>query len=296
MQNYSMHRIMWAPVVFLLIASGCTTAPESSSVKTKEEKSKDTYQWSYRLKTKEKLAPGVKWQKRVYLNLFDSRQSVNILFVDLARAKLKPWDAQECQKIPQVHRNDPSIAAINGTYYGATCSSRNMLKIDGELISRNIMRQKPIPALLIAEDSTLSLEMKGPTDEAKAAQHAIGGFPRLVKDKKLAIKPKEETGFFQNRHPRTAVGVLSKKKLALVTVDGRTEAGAGMTILELARLMKKLGAQSAMNMDGGGSTIMWIQNKGVVNYPPGNEKADAQGVRPVSDGLAVYPKNYPKKD
>lgn len=74
---------------------------------------------------------------------------------------------------------------------------------------------------------------------------------------------------FCERHPRTAIGLTEdQRKAILVTVDGR-KAGtaAGMNRIELANLMKKLGAHRAMNFDGGGSTTMWVKGSGVVNTP-----------------------------
>lgn len=70
------------------------------------------------------------------------------------------------------------------------------------------------------------------------------------------------------RHPRTAVGLTpDQRKAILVTVDGRSSAATGMTRIELANLMKSLGAHRAMNFDGGGSTTMYVKGRGVVNTP-----------------------------
>src|SRR5690606_10431964 len=70
------------------------------------------------------------------------------------------------------------------------------------------------------------------------------------------------------RHPRTAVGLTPDQRRAiLVTVDGRTSGASGMTRLELAGLMKNLGAHRALNLDGGGSTTMYVKGRGVVNKP-----------------------------
>ena len=68
-------------------------------------------------------------------------------------------------------------------------------------------------------------------------------------------------------HPRTAIGVTDDNRLLFVTVDGRFPGLAvGMSSADLAIYMKTLGAKAALNLDGGGSTTMWIQGKGVVNH------------------------------
>jgi exopolysaccharide biosynthesis protein len=71
----------------------------------------------------------------------------------------------------------------------------------------------------------------------------------------------------------------------LVTVDGRNPAvSLGMSFTELQRLSKRLGLRSVMNLDGGGSTTMWVDGR-IVNHP-----SDAGGPRKVSDAILVVPR------
>jgi hypothetical protein len=94
---------------------------------------------------------------------------------------------------------------------------------------------------------------------------------------------------FRGRHPRTAVGFSRDgRRLLLVTVDGRQPGySAGMTLRELAELMRGLGASEALNLDGGGSTSLVVpdvrSSSGVrtLNRPSDKEE------RPVANGLAV---------
>ena len=73
------------------------------------------------------------------------------------------------------------------------------------------------------------------------------------------------------RHPRTAMGITADRKtLILLVVDGRTSASIGMYGAELAEVMGKLGAWEAFNLDGGGSSQMWVSGKGTVNNSVGN--------------------------
>ncbi len=60
-----------------------------------------------------------------------------------------------------------------------------------------------------------------------------------------------------------------------------------MTLLELALVMKSLGCEAAMNLDGGGSTTMWIRSLGVVNHPCDNGRFDHDGERAVTDAVCV---------
>ena len=116
----------------------------------------------------------------------------------------------------------------------------------------------------------------------------LGGGPQLIKAGKIAITDKQEkmsATFAADRHPRTAIAKLGSGKLLLVTVDGRQPGvSSGMSLYLLADLLLELGAVEAMNLDGGGSTTMVIQNK-IVNKP-----SDQTGERPVSDAILVFAK------
>ncbi len=83
------------------------------------------------------------------------------------------------------------------------------------------------------------------------------------------------------RHPRTAVGVRADGKLLFVTLDGRQKHSVGMTLRELADEMIALGAHTAINLDGGGSTTMWVRGR-IRNSPSDGTE------RPVSDAVLIY--------
>ena len=84
------------------------------------------------------------------------------------------------------------------------------------------------------------------------------------------------------RHPRTAIGYSKDRKTVwLFVVDGRSASSVGMTLVEMADQMRKLGAWQAMNFNGGGSTTMVIGGK-VVNTP-----TDPTGEREVGHALLV---------
>ena len=58
-------------------------------------------------------------------------------------------------------------------------------------------------------------------------------------------------------HPRTAVGIdRDTGRILLLVVDGRSKLSRGYTLVELARMMRRLGAEDALNLDGGGSSTM----------------------------------------
>jgi len=115
----------------------------------------------------------------------------------------------------------------------------------------------------------------------------IGGWPRILRDgENVAGESATTEGTLSRnaeaRHPRTAVGFSrDSSTLILLTVDGRSENSGGMTLVELANVMRELGAWQAMNFDGGGSTTMVVDGK-VVNHP-----SDKEGERTVGNALVV---------
>lgn len=109
----------------------------------------------------------------------------------------------------------------------------------------------------------------------------VSGGPELLHDGVVQSSQQHPVKCFW-RHPRTALGLSAdKKKLLLVVVDGRSAKSTGVSCRELSALMLELGAWNATNLDGGGSSTMWVKGRGVVNTP-------SDGVeRVVGNHLAV---------
>ncbi|MEJ7848773.1 MAG: phosphodiester glycosidase family protein [Pyrinomonadaceae bacterium] len=113
----------------------------------------------------------------------------------------------------------------------------------------------------------------------------VGGVPQLIRSGKIDItweQEKSSKAFVETRHPRTAVAKMKDGKFLMITVDGRQPGvSVGMNLNELAAYLLEIGAMDAMNLDGGGSTTMFLDGK-VVNTPSG------KGVeRKVSDAILV---------
>ena len=115
----------------------------------------------------------------------------------------------------------------------------------------------------------------------------VGGVPRLINNGKIEIDweaEKTTRSFVETRHPRTAVAILKDGRFLMITVDGRSESSGGIGLQDLAEYLLSLGAVDAMNLDGGGSTTMYLDGK-VVNHP-----SDKEGERKVSDAIIVTPR------
>ena len=120
----------------------------------------------------------------------------------------------------------------------------------------------------------------------------VGGWPRLV----VHGKPIADTvtwlegtftKSFAGRNPRTGVGISrDSTTLYLITVDGRQEGSDGMSLVEFANLMVKLGVYEGLNLDGGGSTAMVI-NGALANTPSDKNKLGQSAERGVGNALLV---------
>lgn len=95
--------------------------------------------------------------------------------------------------------------------------------------------------------------------------------------------------FYDKRHPRAAFGTDDKGNAYLVVIDGRFKGQAdGASIYETAYICHLLGMTDAINLDGGGSTTLWTEKTGVINYPCDNKKYDHEGERSVPNLIVVY--------
>jgi hypothetical protein len=110
------------------------------------------------------------------------------------------------------------------------------------------------------------------------------------------VQPIPNDAFCNTRHPRTAVGKRADGTALLVVVDGRNAESAGMSIPELQKTMRWLGCADAINLDGGGSSTMYVKDEpcnGVVNYPSDNKRWDHEGEREVANAILLERKPAP---
>jgi exopolysaccharide biosynthesis protein len=110
---------------------------------------------------------------------------------------------------------------------------------------------------------------------------------------KYKNEPIDSSSFSYTRHPRSAI-VTTGKRVLLITVDGRNDNSAGMSLFELQKILRWLGACEGLNLDGGGSTTLWISGQpdnGVVNFPSDNKLWDHFGERKVANVILVKKRN-----
>jgi hypothetical protein len=200
-----------------------------------------------------------------------------------------------------------AIAAINAGFFSLqTGEPTDLLKIDGEVVNGTARPRGAIGILDRGGMTTLLLDRvsvarspepgraqykplfgSSPEDWSRTSD-AISGAGLLILDGRELTEWAEERiskEFDTTRHPRTIIGTDGQGAIWLVTVDGRNpQRSLGMSFTELKGLAKRLGLRSVLNLDGGGSTTMWVNGR-VVNNP-----SDPGGPRKVSDAILVVPR------
>lgn len=73
----------------------------------------------------------------------------------------------------------------------------------------------------------------------------------------------------------------------LIVFDGRLDGAKGVNLYDLRTFARQMGATDALNLDGGGSSTLYIQGYGVINYPCDNGIYDHEGERAVPSVLLV---------
>lgn len=131
--------------------------------------------------------------------------------------------------------------------------------------------------------------------EWNSCNYAVSAVPLMIYNGSIITDFKSDLCFgelyFYARHNRTAFGIKEDGTFIVVVLDGKSEKSYGMTIPELASFMKQQGCNYAINLDGGGSSTLYVKGKGIVNYPIGNHPDDTKGIeRPLRDAIVIFSK------
>ena len=171
---------------------------------------------------------------------------------------------------------------MNGDYYGANSSG---YVIRNSVVYRDTVRENSNNGdLAIYKDGSFKLIYE---DQITAEQLVNDGVvnllafgPALVENGEITVDTNTEVGQAIASNPRTAIGIIDENHYIIVVSDGRTSENEGLSLYQLAEVMKSYGAKTAYNLDGGGSSTLYFNGQ-VVNKPTtgGNKISE----RAVSD-------------
>lgn len=248
------------------------------------------------------IAKGIVWKQFSFRgNLFGSNQNINILEVKQGRRhQLEVVDGGKALKpTSEFGKESGALAALNGTFFNIKeGGSVDYIKTDGNVVHQNLLqngaRLTHQKAVVLISGKHLKIEKWNGAEDWEThlnGDDAMESGPLLV----FNSKPEQldSNAFNKTRHPRTAVALTSGNRVLLMTVDGRNDNAAGMSLFELRNVLRWLKSTDGINLDGGGSTTLWIANQpdnGVVNYPCDNKKWDHEGERKVANIIAIRTK------
>lgn len=175
-----------------------------------------------------------------------------------------------------------AILAINGDYYGAN-STGYVIK-NGILYRDAVRDNASYGDLVIYADGSFEIVYE---DEVTAQELIDKGVvnllafgPSLVEDGEIVVDTSTEVGRAMASNPRTAIGIIDENHYIIVVADGRTTESEGLSLYQMAEIMKEYGATTAYNLDGGGSSTLYFNGQ-VINNPTTNGNTISE--RAVSD-------------
>ena len=245
------------------------------------------------------LDDGIIWKHAHTEALFNGWQNLNILEVNPKKHRFGlAYVTDTLLPTSLLAAQAGALAAVNAGFFNMSeGGSVTLLKVNGQVV--NNTQEKLISekseilkgALVLGPGKKVRVEAAGPDNRYQSKKYpaVLLTGPLLLTNGlpvELAKRP-----FNDNRHPRTCACVTGDKKVLLLTADGRSNQAFGLALPELTALLQKLGCKEAVNLDGGGSTTMWIKgmpDNGVVNMPSDNKKFDHFGERKVANAVLVY--------
>ena len=198
-------------------------------------------------------------------------------------------------------RRSGAYAAVNGSYFDIVRGNTLCyLRIDGQARGENtpaatdsVHRKYYQYATLLLRGGRPVLQVPDSSrlwEEQLPDSNIMTAGPMLLRNG-VAVPLRDDRTFVTHRHNRTALGLRPDGTVLLVTADGRFPHKAeGFSLPEMARVMRWLGCSDAINLDGGGSTTMYVHDMpfdGIVNYPSDNYIHDHAGQRPVSNAILI---------
>lgn len=231
-------------------------------------------------------------------SLFNSKQIISLLAFHkspLSRYKIEfTYNSLELIPTSKFAEAKSAAAAINGGFFDMkkggsvsyfelndsiinyTHNSESRLTKPNSIFNGVIILSKKVEILID------SFENEQFYEQSKNETAVLLTGPLLLLDSAKVQLP--EGDFPIRRNPRTFF-CLTDSLVVLITIDGRTDRASGMNLFEAQDFLLSIGIKYAINLDGGGSTTMWIKERGVVNFP-----SDKSGERAVSNALLILDK------
>ncbi|MCB0631341.1 MAG: phosphodiester glycosidase family protein [Saprospiraceae bacterium] len=250
---------------------------------------------SYRSTATSKLFQQIYYRNIQTRSFFDSPQKIAVVSISDSDKLKGTWGMAYRRdtliKTSEFASNEQQAdVAINGGFFDMQKGgSVTYLEVDDTVINYTIdekerwAKASPIVngALIINKNNRIEIEPNRKAAHYQSSRREKAVFvtgPLLLHRGKRT--PLGSTDFIHKRHPRSCVCVTTDQTTLLIAVDGRQDDAAGMSLPELQEYLLLNKCRDAINLDGGGSTTLWIKEQGIVNSP-----SDKTGERPVANVL-----------
>jgi hypothetical protein len=225
----------------------------------------------------------VDWEGQIIINSGEEIIKLDGINRNTGSGEAVLFNSYYGKNVPELKNRYYDIVVRSGEILGVEHKkgSKSAIPPDGYVIRVEKSKENILALIPQLSGKNAELELKfSPDFESLDVIHAVGGGPRLLEDGELRITGEEErfqSDILENRSPRSALGLTADQHLIMLTVDGRQQAKSiGMSLEELALILKELGAEDAMNLDGGGSARMVI--RGFTMNSPSEKRYISNGI------------------
>lgn len=176
-----------------------------------------------------------------------------------------------------------AILAVNGDYYGANSSG---YVIRNGVVYRDSVREDASNGdLAIYKDGSFKIIYENQISADQLVQDGVVNLlafgPSLVENGEISVDTNTEVGQAMASNPRTAIGIIDENHYIIVVSDGRTSESKGLSLYQMAEVMKSYGVKTAYNLDGGGSSTLYFNGQ-VINKPTtGGSKISERAVSDI---------------
>ena len=176
-----------------------------------------------------------------------------------------------------------AILAVNGDYYGANSSG---YVIRNGVVYRDSVREDASNGdLAIYKDGSFKIIYEDQVSADQLVQDGVVNLlafgPSLVENGEISVDTNTEVGQDMSSNPRTAIGIIDENHYIIIVSDGRTSESKGLSLYQMAEVMKSYGVKTAYNLDGGGSSTLYFNGQ-VINKPTtGGSKISERAVSDI---------------
>ena len=185
-------------------------------------------------------------------------------------------------KTSETAASNNAILAVNGDYYGANTTG---YVIRNGIVYRDTVREDSSNGdLAIYKDGSFKIIYEDQVSANQLVKEGVVNLlafgPSLVENGEIVVDTNSEVGQSMSSNPRTAIGIIDENHYIIIVSDGRTSESEGLSLYQMAEIMKSYGVKTAYNLDGGGSSTLYFNGQ-VINKPTTNGNTISE--RSVSD-------------